>query len=56
MCQKCNAALMEVFPDIHFLWVILVLTAEGLTRQMGPLSSIMQVGNLLNLSIHLADF
>jgi hypothetical protein len=32
------------------------MTAEGLTRRMRPLSSIMQVGNLVNLSIHLADF
>ncbi len=44
----------KVGSYFHFLWVI--LTAEGLTRRMGPLSSIMQVGNLVNLSIHLADF
>jgi hypothetical protein len=28
------------------------MTAKGLTRRMGPLSSIMQVGNLVNLSDH----
>jgi hypothetical protein len=32
------------------------MTAEGLTRRMGPQTSIMQVGNLVNLSIRLADF
>jgi hypothetical protein len=54
MGQKCHAALQEVLLGTHILWVI--LTAEGLARQMRPLLSIMQVGNLLSLSIHLADF
>jgi hypothetical protein len=38
---------------IKFLWYIcfvwLIMTAKALTRRMGPLSSIVQAGNLVNL-------
>ena len=37
----------------HLLWVI--MTAKGLSRRMGPLSSIMHVGNLVNVSIRIPD-
>jgi hypothetical protein len=32
------------------------MSAEGLTRRVRPQTSIKQVGNLVNSSIHLADF
>jgi hypothetical protein len=44
----------KVLPGTHFLWVR--MAAEGLTRRMRPLSIIMHAGNLVNLSIHPADF
>jgi hypothetical protein len=31
-------------------------TAEGLTRRMGPHTSTVQAGNLINLSIYLPEF
>ena len=37
--------------SLHSLFMV-----KGLTRRMGSLSSIMQVGNLVNLSIHMPDF
>ena len=52
MGQKYHAVLWEVSWYIHFLWVI--MTAEGLTRRMRPLSSAMHPGTLVNLSIDLA--
>jgi hypothetical protein len=33
-----------------------IMTAEGLTGRMRPLLGIIKVGNLVNLSMHLADF
>jgi hypothetical protein len=38
MGQKCNAVLRYMYVYTHFLWMI--MKAEGLTRRMGPLSSI----------------
>ena len=53
MGRKCHAVQSNFLLYHYFLLVITI--AKNMTRRTGPLSGIMQVGNFVNLSIHLAN-